>query len=295
MLTVLTREELTALGARDLSDALAFVPGFTQALDVQNTVGLGVRGIWAHEGKVLMLVDGVDMTDLLYGANAFGMHYLVSNIERIEIIRGPGSAVYGGNAGMAVINVITKNADSLEGGEVHARYGQMHTVFSDRSLGLNVGHTFQVGGSKLGASVTGYLGQGNRSEGQFRTFTGDEYAELGQFNNSSTDPAFVNAALSWRGLSARFIYDGYSQGSIDGVGDIMHRTLPDGTVEQHAGRILFETLAADLRGAFAPADNWSIEPRIFFRRQRPWVDTDPTSGSYYDKAAQRLGASVAAS
>jgi len=98
IVTLLTREELRRAGVRDLVDALRLVPGFSFGVDVQGVAGAGVRGFWAHEGKVALFIDGVEMNEALYSTLQFGHHYPVELIEKIEIIRGPGSAVYGGTA-----------------------------------------------------------------------------------------------------------------------------------------------------------------------------------------------------
>ena len=125
IITVISRDELVRVGARDLMDALALVPGVGFGVDVQGVVGIGFRGLWGHEGKVLLLVDGQPMNEVLYGTLQFGNHIPVELIERIEIIRGPGSVVYGGFAELAVIDVITRTAAALEGGAVAATYGRM--------------------------------------------------------------------------------------------------------------------------------------------------------------------------
>ena len=91
VVTVISAEEIRASGARDLVDLLQLIPGFTFGVDVWGVVGLAVRGNWAHEGKVLLLVDGQEMQELDYGTLQFGNHIPVSVIHRIEIIRGPGS------------------------------------------------------------------------------------------------------------------------------------------------------------------------------------------------------------
>src|SRR5262249_41149239 len=75
IVTMITREEIVNSGARDLTDVLAMVPGFAFAVDVQGTVDIGVRGNWGHEGKTLLLVDGLEMNELLYSTNALGNHY----------------------------------------------------------------------------------------------------------------------------------------------------------------------------------------------------------------------------
>ena len=108
IITNITSEDIRNLGARDLMEVLRHVPGFEFGVDVEGVVGLGIRGNWAHEGKVVLFVDGIEMNERLYSTTQFGNHYPVENIERIEIIRGPGSALHGGFAAYAVINIITR-------------------------------------------------------------------------------------------------------------------------------------------------------------------------------------------
>ena len=68
VVTVLTRDELRSAGARDLLEALTLlVPGFQAGVDVTGVVDVGFRGLWAHEGKVLLLLDGIEMNELLFG------------------------------------------------------------------------------------------------------------------------------------------------------------------------------------------------------------------------------------
>src|SRR6185369_10896984 len=82
IVSVITREDIKNMGARDLMDILNQVPGMSFAGDVQNVVGIGSRGNWGHEGKVLLLIDGNEMNEILYATTQFGQHYNISNIDR---------------------------------------------------------------------------------------------------------------------------------------------------------------------------------------------------------------------
>ncbi|MBI5743888.1 MAG: Plug domain-containing protein, partial [Elusimicrobia bacterium] len=123
LVTVITREEIQAQGARDLIDVLKLVPEFDFGMDVQGNLGLGVRGNWANEGKVLLLWDGQVYNETLYSTIQFD-RFPVDQIEEIEIIKGPGSVLYGGFAELAVINVKTQSAKTLNGSSAFAAYGQ---------------------------------------------------------------------------------------------------------------------------------------------------------------------------
>src|SRR5262245_58403857 len=89
VVTAMTREEIHASGARDLLEVLQLIPGFSFHSDVEGVVGAGFRGMWGHEGKVLLIVDGIELNELLYSTNPFGGHVPVQLIERVEVIRGP--------------------------------------------------------------------------------------------------------------------------------------------------------------------------------------------------------------
>ena len=126
IVSLITEEEIKAMGARDLIEVLQLVPGFHFAQDVKGNVGLGIRGNWAAEGKVLVMIDGKEINEHYTAHTYFGNHFPVSMIKRIEIIRGPGSSIYGGFAEFGVINIVTKTPKDLKGLEVGVDQGWMN-------------------------------------------------------------------------------------------------------------------------------------------------------------------------
>lgn len=103
IVTVITDKDIKRIGARDLKDILDSVPGFTFGQDVLGVVSTINRGIWAQEGRVLILMDGVEMNEVSYGSIQLTNHFPAEQIKKIEIIRGPGSVVYGGFAELGLI------------------------------------------------------------------------------------------------------------------------------------------------------------------------------------------------
>ena len=75
IISVITREELTRLGVRDLLDVIQLVPGFDVGVDTFGGLFMGARGIWTAEGKVLVLFDGHPAHDLGYGMVPLGNHF----------------------------------------------------------------------------------------------------------------------------------------------------------------------------------------------------------------------------
>ncbi|MES2325592.1 MAG: TonB-dependent receptor [Pseudomonadota bacterium] len=124
--SVITARDIAAMGATDLDQVLESVPGVHVSVWSAPLNPLyQFRGIVnAYNSQVLVLVNGVPITSAFLGnrGQAWGGMPL-ENVARIEIIRGPGSALYGADAFSGVINVITKNASAAAGVEVGVRAG----------------------------------------------------------------------------------------------------------------------------------------------------------------------------
>ncbi|MDQ3264814.1 MAG: TonB-dependent receptor [Myxococcota bacterium] len=278
VVTVIQREEIVAAGARDLIDVLRLVPGFDFAVDVQGVVGVGFRGNWGHEGKVLLVWDGQELNEHLYSTLQLGNHYPVDHIQRVEIIRGPGSARYGGYAELAVIKVTTRGAKELNGGAVSVTYGQQSADFGRRSLSLGYGQQLsQLPG--LSFTVQGLVGQGHRGEGVYQDSEGSEFPLRG---NARTDPLFLNLGVEYRSLQLRVLYDDYRQPTRDGFDVLFARTE----------ELSFSTLVADARVELLPGQRASLVPRVNFKRALPWRSPAEDSETFYDKATERLTAGL---
>lgn len=109
--SVITAEEIRNSGARDLVDILKRVPGFYIG-QAANPFGpaLAVRGFTsAFNQTTLFMLDGIPQTELVFGDRFTALGKIpLDSIERVEVIRGPGSALYGADAFSAVVNVITR-------------------------------------------------------------------------------------------------------------------------------------------------------------------------------------------
>src|SRR5690606_35621709 len=110
---------------RDLVDVLELIPGFKVTFDTTGTLALSVRGIFANEGKILYRWNGHEINEGFFGSIFLGARYPLDQIEKIEIVRGPGSVIYGGFAGLAVINIITKSPKQLDGATARVEFARM--------------------------------------------------------------------------------------------------------------------------------------------------------------------------
>src|ERR1017187_9837253 len=141
--TVITAAEIREHGYRTLADILRTVRSFYVTYD-RNYSSIGVRG-FARPGdyntRVLLLVDGHRLNDDIYDEAMIGTEFPIDieMIQRIEIIRGPASSLYGSNALFAVINVITRRAQDVDGLELSAGAGSFNTYKGRISYGHELG------------------------------------------------------------------------------------------------------------------------------------------------------------
>lgn len=124
--SVITREDIRTFGWRTLGEALASLPGFYTTYDRQYTY-IGTRGLGTpddYNTRLLITLNGNRLNEPTYDSVMAGHEFPLDQdlIERIEVIPGPGGAVYGQNALFGVINVVTRDGAGLDGTEVAAAW-----------------------------------------------------------------------------------------------------------------------------------------------------------------------------
>ena len=129
--SIVTADEIGKYGYRTLTDILRSVTGFYTSSD-RAYAYVGARGFERpgdFNGRILLLVDGYRLNDNIFDQAFLGNESIVDvdTIDRVEIIRGPGSSLYGTNAFFATINVITKRGRDLKGAEVTGEAGSFHS------------------------------------------------------------------------------------------------------------------------------------------------------------------------
>jgi outer membrane receptor for ferrienterochelin and colicin len=141
--TVITSDQIRKYGYRTLADVLKSVRSFYVTND-RNYSYVGVRGFSRpsdYNSRVLVLVDGHRTNDNIYDSASIGQDFILDLdlVDRIEIIRGPGSSLYGTNAFFAVINVLTKQGAALPGPEVSGEAESFDTYRGRFSYGHGFG------------------------------------------------------------------------------------------------------------------------------------------------------------
>lgn len=134
---VITRDDIRRSGATTIPEALRLAPGVEVARISSNKWSIGIRGFGSRLSRsVLVLIDGRSVyTTLLAGTYWEVQDTVMEDIERIEVIRGPGGTVWGPNAVNGVINIITKKTADTHGALVSAGGGNLEQGFLSTRYG----------------------------------------------------------------------------------------------------------------------------------------------------------------
>ena len=177
---VITEQEIRTSGARTLAELLAQRVGIDVSLAQLVPRGLNTapstRGLSLVNNRSLLLIDGRPTNGVFFGDFLAGRELPLEHVARIEIIRGPGSALYGTNAMAGVINVVTKDAADVPGLNVVGEYGSFSTRRADLAGGIG-------GPDRNGNFFFRYYGSGgtdqiNRNDSQ-REYFGFARSSLG--------------------------------------------------------------------------------------------------------------------
>lgn len=188
--SVIYASEIEAMGARNLDEILESVPGLHVGISALSRLDsvYSVRGI--HTGfnsQVLLLLNGVPVQSTLQGGHPTMFRLPSSSIARVEVMRGPGSAIYGADAYAGVINVITKDAEAINGTHIGARTGS----FGSREAWLQ--------------SATDWQGVGVSLDMTYQETDGDPSRHVEADFQTSLDTALkTKASLAPGSLSTRY-------------------------------------------------------------------------------------------
>jgi len=206
--TIIRAEEIQKYGYRNLADILRSVPGFYVTYDRDYTFvgvrGFGRLGDW--NSRILVLVDGHRINNNVLGQAMLGNEFLVDVdlIERVEIVPGPSSSLYGTNAFFAVINVITRKAEQVKSWELSFQPGSFGTYEGRATYG------HQVNGLGLLLSGTFY-----NSQGQTLFFPQFDSPATNNGITSGTDYEsykHILATLSFHGFTLQGLYSTRDKG-----------------------------------------------------------------------------------
>ncbi|WP_455755604.1 TonB-dependent receptor plug domain-containing protein [Sulfurimonas sp.] len=202
--TVITDKQIAQSSARTLDELLERVPG----LNVYNAIGdlsgyFDIRGIRTkYNPQVMILMNGTTMQGLKFNNPVTGLNIPLTSVKRIEIMRGPGSVIYGANAFSGVINIITKDAQYLNGkSEAGVRYGSFNT----KELWVNHGAIEEDFSYAINFSYMSSDGDDNRKmKKDFQTLNDNAFG-----SSASLAPGSLNTNYERYNLNANFVKDDF--------------------------------------------------------------------------------------
>lgn len=153
-ISVITEEQIKLMGATELTQVMETIPGIHVSLEpLSQDPVFTVRGITnQNNSQILMLMNGTRISTPLHSSLDFGPNLPLAAVKRIEVIRGPGSAVYGADAFAGVVNIVTKKASEIKGAEMGVRAGNWNTQsgwgqYGDHWNGWDVAANIQYQGT----------------------------------------------------------------------------------------------------------------------------------------------------
>lgn len=192
VVSIITAEDIRATGATNLVEILQSVPG----IYIRENL-FGYRPLVTFRGAssfhTLLMLNGIPMRDLVWASGMFWKGLPTNMIERVEIIRGPGSALYGSDASAGVINVITRTAGKMDGTEWGIRAGS----FDSQSAWI------QRGGEWNGFDL-GFTGEVSRTAGHDPLVETDRQTATDRTYRTNASYAPGNAHYGWRGGDFHF-------------------------------------------------------------------------------------------
>lgn len=148
--TVISADEIRNMGARNLLDVLKVVSGIGLSTTEYGGNMIEVRGIRTSlNEKILFMIDGHSLNKNFTGSSLYNLADMLpmESIRQVEVIRGPGSALYGNSAFVATINIITRSAEEIDGLEIKSGGGTSDSFKANLVAGTSIGEKLTVSGS----------------------------------------------------------------------------------------------------------------------------------------------------
>lgn len=156
---VITQEDIRRSGVTSIPEALAMAPGLQVARISSSKWSVSSRGFGGYtSNKLLVVMDGRSIYSPSYSGTFWDMqHTVMEDIERIEVIRGPGATIWGANAVNGVINIITKKAENTQGGLIRVGAGNQEKLMGAARYGAKISDTafgrFYISGNDRDSNV----------------------------------------------------------------------------------------------------------------------------------------------
>lgn len=255
IITLFESADMSAMGARTLRDVLAHIPGVSLGMDTQNTVNLVVRGNWAFEGKIQYLVNDMPVNDLIYGTFPLPPNFPVAQLDRIEVLRGPGSVKYGNSAQLAVIRIYTR---SQPGASVSVNHQATADILSLSSAGVLSNGKFAVSASLQ----SGRWGKGTWVDAQ---------GTSADISTSNTRGGNFAGTIEWAKTRAGLFHLQYGMDNIQQFG-----------VYAPTAQIDFRETNFFIDRELILGELWQLTPGFYYRDEANWRSSSRAPDIAYD-------------
>ncbi|PCJ98089.1 MAG: hypothetical protein COA45_08020 [Zetaproteobacteria bacterium] len=241
VITVITKEDIHRYGALNLTDIMTRIPSMQTYLNLLPDTSFSFRGqssqLWV--ARVLFLINGRPFRDSWSGGVVTPLiqNFPLSAIEKIEVIRGPGSVLYGTNAFSGVINIVTKKTVDNGVAELSGTYGSFSR------------HDFEGSASYEGDDWNVLIAAKDSHTDGWRSTLTDELGVTDSFESKEGGNGVLLSA-NYKNFDANFFYGRSKSGTI-GTAPI----FPSGTVEP-------KRIFVDLGYKFDITDNWNVNMNI---------------------------------
>ncbi len=246
--SVVTAEDMRIMGARNLIDVLATIPGIGISRGAYSVYQVEIRGITtSRQNKIKFMIDGHSVKHQTTGDVAWQMEDIsLEQVERVEVIRGPGSALYGSNAFSGTINVVTKMGNEVNGTQVSVGGGSFSTGRG------NIIHGKRYGDIDVLASLT-Y----SSTDGAELSVKEDAIGQTGSTDDWARvwDSTFK---ISWQDLVFLTRYTNRDNGPYVGVTNVIN----------DQSELLTDQFLVDLSYTKALNRQWNVHARAYY----DWAD-----------------------
>lgn len=291
---VLTNEDIRRAGVTNIPDALRLVPGVEVARINANTWAISIRGFNSRfANKLLVMIDGRSIYTPLFSGVFWDRHdVMLADIDRIEVIRGPGAALWGANAVNGVINIITRDSRDTQGNFAEGTVGTVERGMAQLRHGGELGEstTYRAyaqgrlrdsgktedgrdGADEWTSGLIGFrsdtaLGRDDlQLQGQFQRSNMGELADIAILTPPFSELREIDTNSSGGHLLGRWSRDlGVdSQLSLQGYFD--HRRFRDSRIAERRS-----TFDLELQHSFRPAPRHEIVWGLGYRHTRDEID-----------------------
>ncbi|MDP2385123.1 MAG: TonB-dependent receptor [Bacteroidota bacterium] len=243
IMNVITQAQITKMGAITLVDVLKFVPGVEVSIDSYGFYRVALRGA-RKDGEILFLINGQQLNDFYSGRAIYDMP--VEFIEKIEVVRGPGSALFGSSAMAGVINIFTIKQSS-----VNAAAGNNGTVKA------NINFNVEKRNTKFSLSVGGLTTKGANSVVDTDRVSNQAWSltkgDTGYTTNRWNKDFYLNSNFSVGNFSFNLFNIGRQQGSWVGP---VYIAAPE-------SKLFTNQFASSMKYDFRIGENVIISPKVY--------------------------------